>query len=72
METQYLSRDTEIMSGALCFKGTRVPVQTLFDYLKASSPLDEFLESFPTVSREATIAVLEVAKECLFAHVSAV
>jgi uncharacterized protein (DUF433 family) len=68
METQYLSRDPEIMSGALCFKGTRVPVQTLFDYLKASSPLDEFLENFPTVSREAAIAVLELAKGCLFAH----
>jgi len=40
METQYLSRDPEIMSGALCFKGTRVSVQTLFDYLKASSLLD--------------------------------
>lgn len=72
MEPQYLSRDPDIMSGALCFKGTRVPVQTLFDYLKASSPLDEFLENFPTVSREATIAVLEVAKECLFAHGPAV
>lgn len=68
METQYLSRDQEIMSGALCFKGTRVPVQTLFDYLKASSSLDEFLKNFPTVSREAAITVLEVAKQCLFAH----
>ena len=68
METQYLSRDPEIMSGALCFKGTRVPVQTLFDYLQANSPLDEFLENFPTVSREAAIAVLEVAKEGLSAH----
>ena len=71
METQYLSRDPEIISGALCFKGTRVPVQTLFDYLQVSSPLDEFLENFPAVSREATIAVLEVAKECLFAHAPA-
>lgn len=68
METQCLSRDPEIMSGALCFKGTRVPVQTLFDYLQAGSPLDEFLVNFPTVSREVAIAVLEVAKECLFAH----
>lgn len=68
METQYLSRDPEIMSGALCFKGTRVPVQTLFDYLQANSPLDEFLENFPTVSREAAIAVLEVAKEGLSAQ----
>ena len=68
METQYLSRATEIMSGVLCFKGTRVPVQTLFDYLQASSPLDEFLENFPTVFHEAAIAVLKVAKACLFAH----
>jgi uncharacterized protein (DUF433 family) len=68
MEAQCLSRDPEIMSGALCFKGTRVPVQTLFDYLQASSLLDEFLENFPTVSREAAIAALEMAKEGLFAH----
>ena len=68
METQYLSRAPEIMSGALCFKETPVPVQTLFDYLQVGSPLDEFLENFPTVYREAAIAVLEVAKECLFAH----
>jgi len=71
METQYLTRDPEVMSGALCFKETRVLVQTLFDYLKSSSPLDEFLENFPTVSREAAVAVLEVAKEGLFAHVPA-
>jgi uncharacterized protein (DUF433 family) len=71
METQYLSRDPDIMSGAPCFTGTRVPVQTLFDYLQAGSPLDEFLENFPTVSREAAIAVLEVAKEGLFAHAPA-
>ena len=68
VETQYRSRDQEIMSGALCFKRARVPGQALFDYLKASSTSDEFLENFPTVSREAAIAVLEVAKECLFAH----
>lgn len=71
MEAQYLSRDPEIMSGALCFTGTRVPVQTLFDYLQAGSPLDEFLENFPTVSREVAIAVLEVAKEGLVAQVPA-
>ena len=71
METQYLSRDPEVMSGALCFKGTRVQVQTLFDYLEGSSSLEEFLEDFPTVSREAAIAVLEVAKARLFAHAPA-
>ncbi len=67
METQYLSRDPKIMSGALCFKGTRVLVQTLFDYLEGSSSLEGFLEDCPSVSREAAIAVLEVAKERLFA-----
>ena len=56
------------MSGALCFNGTRVPVQSLFDYLEGSSSLEEFLDDFPSVSREAAIAVLEVAKEHLFAH----
>jgi len=71
METQYLSRDPEVMRGALCFKGTRVMVQSLFDYLEGSSSLEEFLEDFPSVSREAAIAVLEVAKERLFAHAPA-
>jgi len=71
METQYLSRDPEVMSGALCFKGTRVTVQSLFDYLEGSSSLEGFLEDFPSVSREAAIAVLEVARERLFAHASA-
>ena len=71
MEANYLSRDPEIMSGALCFKGTRVLVQTLFDYLEGSSSLEDFLEDFPSVSREAAVAVLEVAKERLFAHASA-
>ena len=71
METQYLSRDPDIMSGALCFKGTRVLVQTLFDYLEGSSSLEEFLKDFPSVSREAAVAVLEAAKERLFAHAPA-
>ncbi|MDH5640204.1 MAG: DUF433 domain-containing protein [Nitrospira sp.] len=71
MEDQYLSRDPDIMSGALCFRGTRVPVQSLFDYLEGSSSLEDFLEDFPSVSREAAIAVLEVAKERLFAHAPA-
>lgn len=66
METDYISRDPEIMSGALCFKGTRVPVQTLFDYLEGSSSIGEFLDDFPSVSREAAIAVLKAAKQRLF------
>lgn len=71
MEADYISRDPRIMSGALCFKGTRVPVQTLFDYLEGSSPLEEFLEDFPSVSREAAIAVLEAAKVRLFENAPA-
>ena len=70
MEGIYVSRDSEIMSGALCFKGTRVPVQNLFDYLEGSSSLNDFLDDFPSVSREAAVAVLEVAKARLFADAS--
>ena len=70
MEAAYISRDPEIMSGALCFKGTRVPVQNLFDYLEGTSSLDDFLEDFPSVSRKAAVAVLEAAKARLFADAS--
>ena len=71
MDTPYISRDPEIMSGAQCFKGTRVLVQNLFDYLEGSSSLEDFLEDFPSVSREAAIAVLEAAKARLFADAPA-
>jgi uncharacterized protein (DUF433 family) len=53
-------RDPEIMSGALCFSGTRVPVKNLFDYLEGSSSLEEFLEDFPMVSRSRAVAVQEM------------
>ena len=62
----HVSRNPEIMSGAPCFKGTRVPVQNLFDYLEGTSSLSDFLEDFPSVSREVAIAVLEAAKLRLF------
>ena len=71
MEDIHISRDPEIMSGALCFKGTRVPVQNLFDYLEGASSLEDFLQDFPSISREAAIAVLEAAKARLFADASA-
>lgn len=63
--------DPEIMGGTPVFVGTRVPVQTLVDYLEAGDPLDEFLEDFPSVSREQAIAVLELAKELLLARATA-
>ena len=57
MDTAIVTRDPEIMSGALCFAGTRVPVKNLFDYLEGSSSLEELLEDFPSVSRERAVAV---------------
>ncbi len=59
--------DAEIMSGTTVFVGTRVPVQTLLDYLEAGQPLSEFLEDFPTVSKEQVVAALEQAKAALLA-----
>lgn len=71
MDATLVSRDPEIMSGALCFAGTRVPVQHLFEYLEGSSSLDDFLQDFPAVHRERAIAVLEAAKARLFADAPA-
>jgi uncharacterized protein (DUF433 family) len=65
MEMNLVSRDPELMSGALCFSGTRVPVKNLFDYLEGSSSLDDFLEDFPSVSRERAVTVLEAARKGL-------
>jgi uncharacterized protein (DUF433 family) len=65
MDTLLVSRDPEIMSGELCFTGTRVPVKNLFDYLEGSSTLEEFVEDFPSVTRVTAILVLETARERL-------
>jgi uncharacterized protein (DUF433 family) len=51
--------DPEIMSGAPCFAGTRVPVRALLDYIEGGDTLDEFLEQYPTVSRKQAIGFLE-------------
>ena len=59
--------DPEIMGGTPVFRGTRVPVQTLLDYLEAGHSLTEFLDDFPSVTREQAIAVLEHAKNLLVA-----
>ncbi len=63
-----VTRSDEVMSGAVVFTGTRVPVQTLLDYLEEGDTLDHFLEDFPTVSREHAVAVLELAKESVIAQ----
>jgi uncharacterized protein (DUF433 family) len=61
-------KDPEILGGAPVFRGTRVMAQTLFDYLEGGSTLEDFLEGFPTVSREMAIAALEEAKQLLLAR----
>lgn len=63
MNQQIVSSSPDVMSGTPVFAGTRVPVQTLIDYITAGESIDEFLDGFPTVSREQVIAFLEAAKE---------
>ncbi len=62
MNESVITSSPQVMGGAPVFANTRVPVQTLFDYLEAGDTIDEFLEGFPTVSREQVIAFLEEAK----------
>ena len=61
-------RDPEILSGEPVFRGTRVPFQTLLDYLEGGETLDEFLKQYPGVSRENAIAALEEAKALILAR----
>ena len=63
-------RDQDILGGTPVFRGTRVPFQALLDYLEAGQPLDEFLDDFPTVTREAAIASLELAKTILVSQLA--
>lgn len=60
-----VSRDPEVMNGALVFAGTRVPVEVLVDYLAAGDSLDEFLEAIPTVGREQAVAYLKMTPEAV-------
>jgi uncharacterized protein (DUF433 family) len=63
-----ITSSPERLSGTPVFAGTRVPVQTLIDYLEAGDPLDSFLVDFPSVTREHAVAVLELAKSALLAN----
>lgn len=65
VEEPVVHSDPDVMSGTPVFVGTRVPFQALIDYLEAGQPLADFLEDFPTVSKEQAIAALEQAKEAL-------
>lgn len=62
--------DPEVMSGTPCFRGTRVPFKNLIDYLEGGHSLGEFLDQFPTVTREMAIRALEEAKESLLARIA--
>ena len=64
---QVLHSDPEILGGTPVFIGTRVPVQSLFDYLEGGDTLDEFLRQFPSVRREQAIAALDLARDSLLA-----
>jgi uncharacterized protein (DUF433 family) len=63
-----IQSDPDILEGLPTFRGTRVPVQTLLDYLESGESLDTFLDHFPSVRRELAVAVLELAKSMLMAH----
>lgn len=62
---EIITIDSDILGGQPVFKGTRVPVESLFDHLEVGVPLDEFLNDFPTVSKEQAIALLAIANKLL-------
>jgi len=65
--SEVLHSDPDILRGTPVFVGTRVPVQSLFDYLKGGETLDEFLRQFPSVRREQAVAALDLARDSLLA-----
>lgn len=67
-QTSAIHSDPDVMGGTPVFIGTRVPFETLLDYLEAGEPLSEFLDDFPTVSRELAVTALEQAKDALLAR----
>jgi len=70
MGTTVISCSPEVMGGTAVFSGTRVPVQTLLDYLESGESIDDFLAGFPSVSREQVVGFLEQAKDRLVAAAS--
>jgi uncharacterized protein (DUF433 family) len=60
-----ISSDPEVQGGTAVFAGTRVPLKNLIDYLEAGDSIEQFLDDFPSVSREQAVAALELAKEAL-------
>jgi uncharacterized protein (DUF433 family) len=70
MKRSVVSRDPDVMGGTPVFSGTRVPIQTFIEYLEAGDSIDQFLEGFPSVTREQVIAFLKEAKDKLVESVS--
>lgn len=68
--SQIVHSDPEIVSGTPVFVGTRVPVQILIDYLAGGDPLDEFLDNYPSVTREQAVAFLEEAARAALARIA--
>lgn len=69
MEKELVQRSSDVLGGTPVFAGTRVPVQTLLEYLEGGEPLGDFLEDFPTVTREHAVAFLEQAASAYLEHV---
>ena len=65
-----VTKSEDVAWGATVIAGTRVPVETLFDYLERGRTLDEFLDQFPTVDRDKAVAILELAKDRVAAQVA--
>lgn len=70
MDTPLISRSADVMGGTPVFAGTRVPVQTLLDYIEGGETIDDFLDGFPSVGRDQVVALLEEAKDVLLATAS--
>jgi uncharacterized protein (DUF433 family) len=68
MKTKVVVSSSEIMGGTPVFRGTRVPVQTLMDYLESGQTIGDFLKGFPSVKKSQVIEFLEEAKESVLAH----
>lgn len=65
MKTDVINIDPEILGGTPVFKGTRVPIESLFDNLEAGMSLEEFLEGYPSVKKEQALAVLDIASKII-------
>lgn len=65
MQESPIQQSDQVLGGTTVFRGTRVPAQTLIDYLEAGDRLDDFLADYPTVTRDQAIAVLELAREAI-------